>query len=128
MLVPRAARNGTVYYFRQPKEIWSVPVGGNSPRLVLKPVRIYEWTTWGDDVVYLQHSEAATTIEMLHVASGQTRRLATLARMPAPYAGRAEDGWVPPLTSLSVSPDGRWIAYSLLDRVGSDVMLVSSVR
>ena len=50
-----------------------------------------------------------------------TGRVTKVFRLAKPPSGRTQPG-------LSVSPDGRWILYALLEQDSSDIMLVENFR
>jgi hypothetical protein len=55
------------------------------------------------------------TVEFLDFATGRVKQIAEIEGQPA---------WSSP--SLSVSPSGQWILYTLMEQRGSDIMLADN--
>jgi hypothetical protein len=97
--------------------LWSVPVGGGEESLVLdEPVAFNQWCLWNDYIVYI-HDGPEPWIEMADMATGTTTRILELERTSVFYR-----------SSITASPDGRWILFARLDRAGSDLVLVENFR
>jgi Tol biopolymer transport system component len=123
-LRPHAATDGRVYFSRAGLGIWSVPAtGGDWRQVIAEPVVWNQWTIWRNTVVYLMHDDSTTTFRVHNVETGtdtvlHTIPAQTLRGAPSPGA----------TLTLSVSPDGQWIVYSALDRMGSDLKIVNAIR
>jgi hypothetical protein len=65
--------------------------------------------------IFTQTRGAKTELDFLDIRSSRIRRIYTFDKPPAPWLG-----------GLSVSPDGKWLLYSRIDEVASDLMLVEN--
>ena len=73
------------------------------------------WTLWERNIVYLSED---LEVKILDIDSRETN---VLANPILPQEAAL-------LMSLAVSPDGKWIAFSKLDRSGIDLMVADSVQ
>ena len=121
--IPLESPDGRYLYFVDPEPnterrcpIWRMPIEGGERTLVLDRRPDYmNWDLWEDSIVFLdEQTEGGPTIEVFDVATGQTRVLAGLGPEARPSKG------------LSVSPDGRWVAFSQRDIHLSDLKLVEN--
>lgn len=72
------------------------------------------WGLAGKGVYYVSRTPAIS-MTFFDFATRQTRRLFDLANKP-----------VPGTPGPAVSPDGRWILYSQMDREGNNIMLLQN--
>lgn len=70
------------------------------------------WTFWERNLVYIDCED-----HIIKAMDLDTREIRELARV-------YRDDQVSPSLDLDVSPDGKWMTYTRLDRAGSDLMLV----
>jgi len=107
-----------VYYTKFGADgIWRVPVDGGEETQVLDHGLQSYWTVTSQGIYMLTlKPPLAPVIELYSFATGRLARVAELAKGKDYSMG------------LSVSPDGKWILYSQLDRLDSDLMLVENFR
>jgi Tol biopolymer transport system component len=98
--------------------LWRVPVDGGEEVPVHDLVKPADWAQWAvvDEGVYFVNATepSSPAIEFFDFATSQVRSIATLEK--------------PTVFGLAVSPDGRWILYTQIDRRDSDIMLVENFR
>lgn len=101
--------------------IWRRPVAGGEESFVLDHHRAGYWRYWAvvEQGIYFATAEQPKQplIEFFRFATGQVTTVAVLEK----ELGRATSG-------LAVSPDGRWLIWSQLDQIGSDIMLLENFR
>ena len=89
--------------------------GGAETRL-LGP--IHSWSGWVPDHHGIYLIEPVRRIAYYRFATGAITPIAALAKEPPSVFN----------VGLALSPDGRWLLYSQLDRSGADIMLVENFR
>ncbi|MHC4507979.1 MAG: protein kinase domain-containing protein [Planctomycetota bacterium] len=98
--------------------LWRVPVDGGEEAPVHNLVKPANWGQWAvvDKGVYFVNATEPSrpAIEFFDFTTSQVRPIATLEK--------------PTIVGLAVSRDGRWILYTQIDRVDSDIMLVENFR
>ena len=106
--------------------IWRVPIGNNAAggeeTLVLDQHRAGElryWTVTAQGIYFAALIEklANPRIEFFDFATGKVTTVLALEKSVWKQA-----------SGLSVSPDGRWLTWSQIDQVSSDIMLMDNVR
>jgi len=96
--------------------IWRVPVDGGDETKVLDQGRQNYWALCRECLCFL--SRTASGAPVIRFYSFATGRLTDIVELPKAKG----------YNHLAVSPDGKWILYSQLDRVDSDLMLVENFR
>jgi Tol biopolymer transport system component/DNA-binding winged helix-turn-helix (wHTH) protein len=96
-------------------EIWSTGVNGGAETRLLGP--IHSEAGWVPDHHGIYFIAPARRIAYYRFATGDITPIAALAKEPGVLN-----------TGLALSPDGRWLLYSQLDRSGADIMLVENFR
>jgi Tol biopolymer transport system component len=106
-----------VYYTKYGADgIWRVPLEGGEETKVLDQGRQSYWAPSSEGLCF--HSRTAAGAPVIRFYSFATGRLTDIAELPKARG----------YNHLAVSPDGKWILYSQLDRVDSDLMLVENFR
>jgi len=96
--------------------IWRMPVEGGEEVQMLEKVRFSEWTVSKNDIYYINRTAGpGEAIEMFDLLTGEVKRMALLQHSP--------NSW-----GISVSPDSRWIIYSVVESDESDLILVENFR
>ena len=107
-----------VYYTKGDgtSRLWKVPRDGGEETQVLESVDQRAFAIVNEGIYFIPRPDSAGrySIQFFNFATKKIRSIATI-EMPADYY-------------LSISPDGRWILYSQIDQVGSDLMLVENFR
>jgi Tol biopolymer transport system component/DNA-binding winged helix-turn-helix (wHTH) protein len=100
--------------------IWRIQAAGGAEELVLDQQKAGQWRYWRvvDQGIYF--ATATTTGPMIEFFNFATKRIAEVTR---PAKGPERN-----LPGLAVSPDGRSILYTQVDRSGSDLMMVENFR
>ncbi len=108
------ASDGSLLFARDGSELWRLEEGGGRPERVASDVRFANW--------------AATDQGILFLAGGNLARLAPQAEQAVltPLAGSLfpAGGLAVVASGLALSPDERWLLYSAVDSVESDLILV----
>jgi Tol biopolymer transport system component len=101
----------TLYYNKAlgKGSLWKMPVGGGPETMIADSIYRYNYAVT-DKGVYLMSGPA---VDLLNPDTGERK---TILKTREPDLG------------LTVSPDGRWLLYSQVDAVGSDLMLVENFR
>lgn len=107
--------DGKSVYFLRNLDLMTMPVGGGDGSRVIGPVYRLGYAVTDQGIYYIADPNAAKerSIRFLSFATGQTAVVATTGR-------RLNLG-------LSVSPDGRFILYSVIEQ-NDDLMLVENFR
>jgi Tol biopolymer transport system component len=106
-----------VYYAKRGKTgLWRMPVEAGPPEERVSELgHPYFWGMSQEQPCFLDFLKEQVTTSCLNLS---TKRLSTVATFP-------NDGQIRPTgPSFAVSPDGRWILYSRIEREEADLMLV----
>ena len=114
---PFESPDGKLLYYTGSEGLWSLPLAGGDPSLVLKDAVFNLYAVAGRSVYYYLHNPPA-----LWVLRTDTGRKFEYARLPQDLVGF--DGG----TALTVSADERTIMYTVTERIESDLMLVENFR
>ena len=114
-----AAERNELYFTRGSYgslELWKKPLdGGAATRIELPPVYDWGFTIAGSQLYFTTGlAEGKYPVMVLDLNSGETRTVAHIGFSP--------------FAKFSVSPDGKWLAYSQLEQSESDLMLVENFR
>ena len=95
--------------------IWRMPVAGGDETKVLEQGRQGAWAVL-DQGIYFVNFQASPhqTIEFFSFATSRTTQIGVIEKSFS--------------NGFSVSPDGRWILWSQIDRSESDIMLMENFR
>jgi Tol biopolymer transport system component len=113
--------DGKLLYFVNPavdEALWSIPVGGGEESRVLPSVTAEYWSV-AEKGIYFVESKAAGMRSMQFFDSG-TRKITPLFNIMKPLLQTAP--------GLTVTRDGRWIAWDQADLEQSDLMLLENFR
>ena len=110
-----------LYYGKWGKAgIWSMPVSGGEERQVLDSIMGMNWTVASGGIYYLVPATepgARNLVQFYSFKTGKTNQVGSVEGMlSVGYSG------------ISVSPDGRWLLYSYIADVSSDLMMVEHFR
>jgi len=94
--------------------LWRTPVNGGEEVKILDSLFHLQWTLTASGIYFAAPSDSGPSIRFF---SFRTRQITTIA--PRELGGRA---------GISVSPDGRFLLYSIARIIGSDLMLVENFR
>jgi hypothetical protein len=116
------APDGKLLYYTRPEGgLWNMPVEGGQGTLVLEHVRGGLWSLAGNGIYFLdlaaRSPEGATPLMWFSFA---THRLVQVGAVRKPI--------LPATPVLSVTSDGRRIAWAQIDRQQSELMLVDNFR
>jgi Tol biopolymer transport system component/DNA-binding winged helix-turn-helix (wHTH) protein len=113
--------DGRVFYYAKGRAIpgiWSVPVAGGQETKVIDQHEAGLWRAWAvvKEGIYFAGVDKTSQqmIEFFDFATGGIRQVARLDK--------------PVSNALSLSPDGRWLIYSQVDNIGSDIILMENFR
>lgn len=110
--------DGKYLYFSQKTDepgIWRKPTAGGEEKLILPQGRTGNWAIGEQGIYFINPtSKPRPTLELFRFASEQISLLATLEK------------WT--FADFAVSPDGRKISWSQVDRNESDLILVDNYR
>jgi Tol biopolymer transport system component len=117
-----------VYYTKiDEPSLWRVPRDGGEETQVLESIYSRAFAVVKEGIYFIPrpYSAGAYSIQSFNFASRYsiqffnfaTRRIRSISMVERPV-----------FNYLSVSPDGRWMLYSQIDQVGSDLMLVENFR
>jgi Tol biopolymer transport system component len=117
--------DGKFVFYSKPQTpgIWSVPAEGGQEALVLeKPgsntLAVNAWGVAKDGICFLDFKGALHPVMQFY--NFRNRRSTIVHEFPQGTNLNAG--------AMSVSPDGRWILYTQLDQVGSNLVLVDNFR
>jgi Tol biopolymer transport system component/DNA-binding winged helix-turn-helix (wHTH) protein len=99
--------------------VFRIPTQGGQEVQIVNQPRVGAWSNWGlnqDGIYYLNSTTHPTAVEFYNFATQKTTRLKNLDRI------RSE------ISSLTVSPDGMWVLYTVLGEEVSRITLVENFR
>jgi hypothetical protein len=100
--------------------LWSPPGTGGKERQVLDSIAEMNWTVTPKGIYYFDFKvppEARNPVKFYSFKTGE-----------ATQVGTAEPTVSWDYSGISVSPNGRWLPYSYIANVNSDLMLVDDFR
>jgi Tol biopolymer transport system component/serine/threonine protein kinase len=112
--------SGKFFYYAKGRGvpgIWKAPVDGGEETPVVEADKAGLWRNWAltDQGIYFTNSDRPEkpVIEFFSFATGKATKLTSFDRR---IFG----------TGIALSPDGRWLLFSLIDRQGRNIMLVDN--
>jgi Tol biopolymer transport system component len=119
---PEESPHGKLLYYGKngTSGLWSTPVSGGGELQVLDSITAMNWTVASGGIYYLVSAVVPgkpNTVQFYSFKTGKTNRVGTVeGTLSADYSG------------ISVSPDGRWLLYSYIADISSDLMMVENFR
>jgi Tol biopolymer transport system component len=100
--------------------LWSTPIPGGEERQILDSITGMNWTVTADGIYYLDFAvgpAAPKLVKFYTFKTAKTNQVGTVSStVSADYSG------------ISVSSDGRWLLYSYIAEISSDLMMVDHFR
>jgi hypothetical protein len=106
--------DGRYLYHAAGAKVWKVPVGGGAETEVAECGNTFNLAITQNGFYFETAERGSAEIHFFHFETGKSK----LAVTPGKRGGRG----------LAISPDGRWLLYSQVERSGSDLMLVENFR
>jgi Tol biopolymer transport system component len=97
--------------------LWKIPVGGGEPSKVLEELSAYQNVAFVAGGIYFVPTQKASGDSFIQFVSFATNNISTIATLEKAS-----------VQGITVSPDGKWILYSLQQQSGSELMLVENFR
>jgi Tol biopolymer transport system component len=94
-----------------------VSTSGGQPSVLIDRVWPFHWSVVSQGIYYLTLDGRRDEVLFYHVSTKRTTHVATLPRPVSRIDGRA-----------SISPDGRWLLTTHVDREDVDFMVVHDFR
>jgi Tol biopolymer transport system component len=119
---PEESPDGKLLYYGKngTPGLWSTPVLGGEERQILDSTTAMNWTVASSGIYYLSSAAqpgAPNLVQFYSFKSGKTTTVGTVeGTLSADYSG------------ISVSLDGRWLLYSYIADISSDLMMVQHFR
>jgi Tol biopolymer transport system component len=119
---PEESPDGKLLYYGKygTSGLWSTPVPGGEERQVLDSITGMNWTVASEGIYYFDFAGepgAPKLVRFYSFKTGKTSQVGTVeATVSIDYSG------------ISVSPDGRWLLYSYIANISSDLMMVDHFR
>lgn len=102
-----------VYHNKQGRGLWRRPLEGGEETPVLDQTLGIAWAVFEEGIYFMNRK--TRNFEFFSFATNHTPRIQALDPKKL-------------IVQLSVSPDGRWLIYTQLDRNEGDIMLVENFR
>ena len=121
----RESPDGKWLYFSSPEKeaIFRMPLPGIAPaELVIgSPHRVQPrgWALTQSELLFIDRAFKQDNSAVIRAYNPSSKAIRSIVSLHELFADRDDIG-------LSVSPDGKWVLYSQLDRSGSNVMLAES--
>jgi Tol biopolymer transport system component len=123
-LRPEESPDGKLLYYgkRDVGGLWSMPVAGGEERRVLDSIAPmnFNWTVAAHGIYYFDFAVKAGAPKQVKFYSFKTGKINQV--------GTVEPTVSQDYSGISVSPDGRWLLYSYIASITSDVMMVDHFR
>jgi len=114
----------SVYFVRSTADkvrLWRIRPDGSDERMLdaIPPLRSdgFEWWPYGMGIYFYANPNGKPEVDFLDLRTSRVRRIYAPDKPPAQWGG-----------GLSVSPDGKWLVYSRVDEIASDLMLVENFQ
>ena len=108
--------DGKFLFYRRDDGLWRMPVQGGESIRVLEGVEAARWRVFGNGICFLDATTKPAQLKLLDMGSGRTTRFGTVDLGPL----------VPGVVAFDISPDGRWVLYSRVEALNTDIMLVEN--
>jgi serine/threonine protein kinase/Tol biopolymer transport system component len=116
--MPFESPDGKYVYFSHDSQLWQVAIDGTGEQQVSGMAQLGSndaWSPSGSGIYFVGFH--ANGIDFFDLNSKKVRRILVLEKPPP--------GW---MGGLPVSPDGRWLLFTQLDEISSDLMMVENWR
>jgi len=119
---PEESPEGQYVYFRRDRSIWRIPVAGGAEEEVIAPdhgdrFAAFQIAAAGLYYLELDREERTAAVRFYDLKSKKSREL---VRLPVTETSSA--------SNFSVSPDGRYVLYSTVDRAQTALVLTEHFR
>jgi len=108
--------DGKFLFYRRDDGLWRMPIQGGESIRVLEGVEAARWRVFGNGICFLDATTQPAQLKLLDMGSGRTTRFGTVDLGPL----------VPGVVAFDISPDGRWVLYSRVEALNTDIMLVEN--
>ncbi len=119
---PEESPDGTLLYYGKYGEhgLWATPVTGGAERQILTSITEQNWTVTSKGIYFIDFAVGPGEPKLVRFYSFKTET--------TNQVGTVEPTVSPDYSGISVSPDGRWLLYSHIANVSSDLMLLDHFR
>jgi hypothetical protein len=119
---PEESPDGALLYYGKlaKRGIWSTPIAGGPEEQIIAFAEAASWTVVSSGIYYLEAAKKANepvALKFYSFASKLSNQIGTIE--PSVLAG---------FRGISISPDGRWLLYSYVANVSSDLMMLVNFR
>ncbi|PYV25321.1 MAG: hypothetical protein DMG24_09330 [Acidobacteria bacterium] len=98
--------------------VWKIPVEGGEEVRVLDQGGLFGWALVSHGICLINPGATPATIDFFEFASKRLKHLTAVDLGPSANAG----------SGFAVSPDGKWVLYTRVDQLDSDIMLVENFQ
>jgi Tol biopolymer transport system component len=115
---PEISPDGKLLYYgkHDTHGLWSLPIEGGDERRVLGSITEMNWTVAKEGIYYIDFGIEANAPKALMFWSSQTGKVNRVGSVEATVSGD--------YSGISISSDGRWLLYSYIANLTSDLMMV----
>jgi eukaryotic-like serine/threonine-protein kinase len=119
---PEESPDGKLVYYGKngTHGLWSTPVEGGMERQLPVSVTQMHWTVSSKGIYYFEFPKDPNSPKLLNFYNFKTGKVNLV--------GTVEAAISPDNSGISVTPDGRWLLYSVMSSISSDLMLVDDFR